>query len=148
LGLTPAEAISAATINGAYVLRCAARTGSLEPGTDADIAILNVSDYRDLASHFGANRAPATMKRGEVIYREGNIVAPRSEQTYWNCAGITLRAVPTQGQIAPPLELHLRSGYRLTPDTEPRKQAVFSSLSRNPLTRYQPAIQLIAEPGH
>jgi imidazolonepropionase len=78
LGLTPAEAISAATINGAHALGCAAKTGSLEPGKDADIAILNVSDYRDLANHFGANLVHSTMKRGEVIYREGNIVAPRS----------------------------------------------------------------------
>ena len=78
LGLTPAEAISAATINGAHALGCAAKTGSLEPGKEADIAILNVSDYRDLARHFGANLVHATMKRGEVIYREGNIVAPRS----------------------------------------------------------------------
>jgi imidazolonepropionase len=78
LGLTPAEAISAATINGAHALGCAAKTGSLEPGKDADIAILNVSDYRDLGSHFGTNLVHSTMKRGEVIYREGTIVAPRS----------------------------------------------------------------------
>jgi imidazolonepropionase len=78
LGLTPAEAISAATINGAHALGCAAKTGSLEPGKQADIAMLNVSDYHDLGSHFGANLVHATMKRGEVIYREGNIVAPRS----------------------------------------------------------------------
>lgn len=78
LKLTAAEAISAATINGAHALGCAAKTGSLEPGKQADIAMLNVSDYRDLGSHFGANLVHATMKRGEVIYREGNIVAPRS----------------------------------------------------------------------
>ena len=78
LGLTPAEAISAATINGAHALGRAAKTGSLEPGKDADIVMLNVSDYRDLGSHFGANLVHATMKRGEMIYREGNIIAPRS----------------------------------------------------------------------
>jgi imidazolonepropionase len=72
-GLTPAEAISAATINGAHALGCAATTGSLESGKQADIAILNVSDYRDLASYFGANMVHATMKRGEIIYREGSI---------------------------------------------------------------------------
>jgi imidazolonepropionase-like amidohydrolase len=54
------------------------RTGSLEPGKEADMAVLNVSDYGELASHFGATLAHATMKRGEVIYCEGNIVAPRS----------------------------------------------------------------------
>jgi imidazolonepropionase len=77
LSLTAAEAISAATINGAHALGLAATTGSLEPGKQADVAILNVSDYRDMASHFGANLVHAAMKRGEMIYREGNIVAPR-----------------------------------------------------------------------
>jgi len=76
LGLTPAEAITGATINGAHALGCAARTGSLEPGKSADVAILNVSDYRDLASHFGTNLVHTTMKRGAVIYREGE-VGPR-----------------------------------------------------------------------
>lgn len=75
LGLTAAEAISAATINGAHALGCATSTGSLEPGKAADLVMLNVSDYRDVASHFGANLVHTTMKRGEVIYREGNIVS-------------------------------------------------------------------------
>jgi imidazolonepropionase len=52
LGLTPAEAVSAATINAAHALGCASRTGSLEPGKSADVAILNISDYRELAHHF------------------------------------------------------------------------------------------------
>lgn len=73
LGLTPAEAVSAATINGAHALGCASRAGSLEPGKLADIAILNISDYRDLANHFGGNLVHATMKRGDVIYREGEV---------------------------------------------------------------------------
>jgi imidazolonepropionase len=83
LGLTPAEAISAATINGAHALGRAGRTGSLEPGKEADIVILSVSDYHDMASHFGANLVHATMKRGEVIYREGAITTPgrRNKQT-------------------------------------------------------------------
>ena len=49
MGMTPAEAISAATINGAHALACADTVGSLEPGKSADILILNISDYRDLA---------------------------------------------------------------------------------------------------
>ena len=76
LGLTPAEAISAATINGAHALGRAARTGSLETGKDADLVILSVSDYRDMANHFGANLVHTTMKRGEIIYREGAITVP------------------------------------------------------------------------
>lgn len=76
MGLTPEEAISAATINAAHALGCADRRGSIELAKDADLAILNVSDYRDLASNFGANLVHATIKRGEVIYREGSILPP------------------------------------------------------------------------
>ena len=73
LELTPAEAIIAATINGAHTLGCASRTGSLEPGKSADLAIFNVSDYRDLTNHFGTNLVHTTMKGGTVIYREGEV---------------------------------------------------------------------------
>lgn len=76
MGMTPAEAISAATINGAHALTRADRLGSLEPGKSADLLILNISDYRELAHHFGTNLVHTTMKRGEVIYEEGQ-VAPR-----------------------------------------------------------------------
>jgi imidazolonepropionase len=75
MGLTPAEAIAAATINGAHAIGCAGRTGSLELGKSADVAILNVSDYRDLASHVGTNLVHTTMKGGVVIYREGEVGA-------------------------------------------------------------------------
>lgn len=73
LGMSVAEAISAATINGAHVAGRAARTGSLEVGKSADLAILNISDYRDLAHHFGTNLVHLTMKRGGFIYQEGKV---------------------------------------------------------------------------
>jgi imidazolonepropionase len=76
LRMTPAEAITAATINGAHALGRAAVTGSIEPGKAADILILNVSDCRELSTQFGANLAYLTMKRGECIYEEGE-VGPR-----------------------------------------------------------------------
>jgi imidazolonepropionase len=78
-GMSLEEAISAATINGAYALGCAARTGSLEPGKSADLVILNAEDYRDLSSSIGTNLVHLTMKRGKFIYKEGE-VAPRSPQ--------------------------------------------------------------------
>jgi imidazolonepropionase len=80
LGLTAAEAIAAATINGAHALGRADRTGSLEPGKLADLLILNASDYRDLARDFGGNLVHRTMKRGEFIYTEGE-VARRDDRT-------------------------------------------------------------------
>jgi imidazolonepropionase len=53
--MTPAEAISAGTINGAWALGIADRKGSLEPGKDADLAVFDVRDYRELAYWFGSN---------------------------------------------------------------------------------------------
>ncbi len=71
--MTPAEAISAATINGAHALNCADRVGSLELGKSADLVILNLSDYGDIAHHFGMNLVHMTMKRGQFIYKEGDV---------------------------------------------------------------------------
>ena len=73
LGMTPAEAISAATINGAHALGRGDRVGSLELGKEADVLVLNVSDYRDVAYHLGENLVHLTMKRGEFIYKEGDV---------------------------------------------------------------------------
>jgi imidazolonepropionase-like amidohydrolase len=48
------------------------RAGSLEPGRQADVLLLNCSDYRDLALHIGVNHVHLTMKLGQVVYREGS----------------------------------------------------------------------------
>ncbi len=53
--MSPAEAIAAATINGAWALRVADRKGSIEPGKDADLAVFAVEDYREIPYWFGAN---------------------------------------------------------------------------------------------
>ena len=68
LRMTPAEAIAAATINAAYALRCSDRLGSLEGGKQADFAVFEVEDYREIPYHFGMNRCWMTVKRGEIIY--------------------------------------------------------------------------------
>ncbi len=54
--MSPAEAIAAATINGAWALRLAGSKGSVEAGKDADLAVFDVSDYREIPYWFGANR--------------------------------------------------------------------------------------------
>lgn len=77
--MTPAEALAAATINAAYAVGRAKKVGSLEVGKDADLVILNGPDYRDLTHNFGVNLVHQTMKRGEFIYKEGE-VSPRSGQ--------------------------------------------------------------------
>ncbi len=67
--MTPAEAISAATINGAWALGLADRKGSIEPGKDADLAIFDVEDYREIAYWFGANRCQQVIANGELFSR-------------------------------------------------------------------------------
>ena len=62
--MSPAEAIAAATINGAWALRLAGRKGSVEPGKDADLAVFDVSDYREIPYWFGANRCALTIMNG------------------------------------------------------------------------------------
>ncbi len=62
--MLPAEAIAAATINGAWALRLAGRKGSVEAGKDADLAVFDVSDYREIPYWFGANRCAMTVVNG------------------------------------------------------------------------------------
>lgn len=62
--MTPAEALAAATINGAWALRLADRKGSIEPGKDADLAVFDVKDYREIPYWFGANHCALTVMNG------------------------------------------------------------------------------------
>lgn len=62
--MSPAEAITAATFNGACALRLQGWKGSLEPGKDADIAIFEATDYRELAYWVGVNRCRETLLNG------------------------------------------------------------------------------------
>ena len=62
--MSPAEAITAATYNGACALHLQSRKGSLEPGKDADLAIFDAKDYRELAYWFGVSRCCDTILRG------------------------------------------------------------------------------------
>ncbi|HEX9616212.1 MAG TPA: imidazolonepropionase [Anaerolineales bacterium] len=66
MGLAPAQAIAAATINSAAALRLADRVGSLEPGKQADLLVLNVPDYRHLGYRFGVNLVETVVKKGRV----------------------------------------------------------------------------------
>src|SRR6266404_3173346 len=68
LRMTPAEAIVAATINAAYALRREKTVGSLEVGKQADIAIFEVADYREIPYYFGVSHCWMTVKRGRVIH--------------------------------------------------------------------------------
>lgn len=76
--LLPAEAIAAATINGAWACGRADRCGSIEVGKNADLVVFNVSDYREIPYYFGVNTVAMTIKRGTVVYdaRRGYVAKP------------------------------------------------------------------------
>ena len=65
--MSPAEAIAAATINGAWALRVADRKGSIEAGKDADLAVFAVENYREIPYWFGVNRCVMTAMNGTVV---------------------------------------------------------------------------------
>ncbi len=66
LKMSPAEAVASGTINGAWALRVAGRKGSIEPGKDADMAVFDVKDYREIPYWFGANLCTTTVLNGSV----------------------------------------------------------------------------------
>ena len=76
MNMTPAEAISASTINGAHALGRAASIGSIEAGKSADLVILGIPDYRELPYHFGVNLVNLVMSRGTVLVERSEVKWP------------------------------------------------------------------------
>jgi imidazolonepropionase len=69
LKMSPAEAIVAATFNGAWSLRLAEKKGSIEPGKDADLAIFGVKDYREIPYWFATDTCSGVIIGGEVCLK-------------------------------------------------------------------------------
>lgn len=70
--MSPAEAVAAATINGACALRVQDRKGSIEPGKDADLAVFEVKDYREIPYWFASNRCALTVLNGALVASGGS----------------------------------------------------------------------------
>ncbi len=68
--MTPAEAITAATINAAYSLARGHEIGSLEPGKLADFVIHDCTDYREIPYFFGVPHARAVFIGGQRVSGE------------------------------------------------------------------------------
>jgi imidazolonepropionase len=67
MGMTPAEAIVASTINAAHAIGLGHEVGSLEVGKKADLLILDSPDYRHLPYRFGSNLVQTVIKAGHVV---------------------------------------------------------------------------------
>jgi imidazolonepropionase len=68
MGLMPAEALSAATINAAWSLALGQKVGSLEPGKRADLLIHEFDDYRELAYYIAAPARPRVFIDGAEVF--------------------------------------------------------------------------------
>lgn len=71
--MTPAEAVTAATINGAHAVGRGMRIGSLEPGKQADVIVMNLSDYREIPYYFGVNHCVMVIKKGRIVHETGRV---------------------------------------------------------------------------
>jgi imidazolonepropionase len=62
--MSPAEGVTAATINAAYSVARGDKIGSLQPGKLANFSVFDCADYRELACYFGLPQTHATYVRG------------------------------------------------------------------------------------
>jgi len=68
--LTPNQAIAAATINAAAAIGMDEIVGSLEPGKQADLLIMDIPDYRHIGYRFGTNLVGSVVKKGQFYLGE------------------------------------------------------------------------------
>jgi imidazolonepropionase len=67
--LSPEEAVTALTINGAAAIGCANRIGSIDVGKQGDLILLQFPSYKFLPYHVGMNIVDTVIKRGEIIVK-------------------------------------------------------------------------------
>ena len=65
--MTPEEAITAATLNGAAALGLSDEVGSIELGKQADVVMYDVKDFRTIPYHFGVNHVKKVVKNGVLL---------------------------------------------------------------------------------
>ncbi len=75
LRMTPAEALTASTVNAAAALGLEKKIGTLERGKRADIVVMDVASHAMIPCRFGTNLCTLVMKDGKVVWTRGP--APR-----------------------------------------------------------------------
>ncbi len=73
MGLTPEEALTALTINGAAALNRTQSAGSIDPGKIGDIVILEFPSYRFMPYHVGVNTVETVIKRGKIVISKNDM---------------------------------------------------------------------------
>lgn len=69
--MTPAEALTASTINAAHSIERGREIGSLEIGKKADIVIFDAPNHKFFSYHYGINLAEKVFKNGKLVAEEG-----------------------------------------------------------------------------
>ena len=72
MNLTPEEIVTALTINGAAALGRARRIGSLDPGKQGDVVILENPSYRFIPYHIGVSTVEKVIKSGTLVFDKLN----------------------------------------------------------------------------
>lgn len=74
MGMTPAQAINATTINAAHAIGAAHRIGSIEVGKQADMIILDIQEYTQLPYYFSINHVKTTIKKGKIVVENMQLI--------------------------------------------------------------------------
>ena len=75
MGMSVAEALTAATLNAAAAIGCARDLGSLEEGKGADLVVLGAPTVNHLVYHYGVNPVRHVVKSGRVVVKDGTRLA-------------------------------------------------------------------------
>lgn len=72
--MTPAEVLTACTLNAAHAIGRAADIGSIEAGKQADLVIFDAPNYQYLQYHYAVNLTDTVLKKGRIVIRDGKRV--------------------------------------------------------------------------
>ncbi|QWU13874.1 imidazolonepropionase [Paenibacillus sophorae] len=72
--MTPAEVLTASTINAAYAIGRENEIGSIEIGKQGDLVLFDADNYRQLQYYYGMNLVHTVIKKGQVVVKGGVLV--------------------------------------------------------------------------
>lgn len=64
--MTVEQCLTSATVNGAYAMGLGGKRAMIAKGVQADLAIFDIKDYREIAYYFGSNLCKCTIKKGKI----------------------------------------------------------------------------------